>query len=177
MLAIIIALLSNPNAQAQSANYEIAPQEYATLSEQALNRVVKLDFDAWAGMLADNVEFWFPDGDNNTRTKLVGKKAVIDWWKNWKTTSGIKSMTMDEANFIPVNVLKATGGIKLTGNVVYSFFSNKMIFATGSTNMRMNFNSHFNADKRLTDIFAITTVHSSSRRWAKMSCKRSKASV
>ena len=60
----------------------------------------------------DDVEFWFPDGDNNTRTKLVGKKAVIDWWKNWKATSGIKSMTMDEAVFLPVNALKPTAGSK-----------------------------------------------------------------
>jgi hypothetical protein len=149
MLAIIIALFSTTKAQAQSANYEIAPQEYVTLSEQALSHVVNLDFDAWAGMLADDVEFWFPDGDNNTRTKLVGKKAVIDWWKNWKATSGIKSMSMDEANFIPINVLKATGGIKLTGIVVYSFFSNKMEFATGTANLRMNFNTHFNADKKI----------------------------
>jgi hypothetical protein len=149
MLAIIIALFSTTKVQAQAANYEIAPQEYVDLSEQALSHVIKLDFDAWAGMLADDVEFWFPDGDNNTRTKLVGKKAVIDWWKNWKATSGIKSMSMDEANFIPVNVLKATGGIKLTGNLVYSFFSNKMVFASGSTNLRMNFNTHFNADKKI----------------------------
>ena len=148
-MAIIIALFSTTKAQAQAANYEIAPQEYVDLSEKALSKVINLDFDAWAGMLADDVEFWFPDGDNNTRTKLVGKKAVIDWWKNWKATSGIKSMSMDEANFIPVNVLKATGGIKLTGNVVYSFFSNKMVFASGSTNLRMNFNTHFNADKKI----------------------------
>ena len=148
-LAIIIAVFSTTKAQAQAANYEIAPQEYVALSEKALSQVIKLDFDAWAGMLADDVEFWFPDGDNNTRTKLVGKKAVIDWWKNWKATSGIKSMSMDEVNFIPINVLKASGGISDKGYVVYSFFSNKMVFATGSTNLRMNFISRFNADKKI----------------------------
>jgi hypothetical protein len=74
-LAIIIALFSvTNNAQAQAANYEIASQEYVDLSEKALSQVITFDFDAWAGMLADDVEFWFPDGDNNTRTKLVGKK-------------------------------------------------------------------------------------------------------
>jgi ketosteroid isomerase-like protein len=144
-----IATLSFTNTQAQQSNFEIAQQEYATLAEQALNHVIKLDFDAWADMLADDVEFWFPDGDNNTRTKLVGKKAVIDWWKNWKATSGIKSMTMEEATFLGVNVLKATGGIKLTGNIVYSFFSNKVVFASGSTAIRMNFICHFNANKKI----------------------------
>lgn len=150
ILAIIIALFStSTKVQAQAANYEIAPQEYVDLSEKALNQVIKFEFDAWAAMLADDVEFWFPDGDNNTRTKLVGKKAVIDWWKNWKATSGIKSMTMDEAVFLPVNALKPTAGSKLTGNLVISYFSNKMEFAAGAGNLRMNFVTHFNANKKI----------------------------
>ncbi|MCU0444843.1 MAG: nuclear transport factor 2 family protein [Microscillaceae bacterium] len=146
-----IATLSFSNAQAQQSNFEVAPQEYADLSEKALNNLVKLDFDAWASMLADDVEFWFPDGDNNTRTKLVGKKAVIDWWKNWKATSGIKSMTADDATFLAINVLKSpnNGAIKLTGILVYSFFSNKVVFASGSTSVRMNFITHFNANKKI----------------------------
>jgi hypothetical protein len=149
-MAIIIALFSvTNNAQAQAANYEIAPQEYVDLSEKALSQVIKFDFDAWADMLADDVEFWFPDGDNNTRTKLVGKKAVIDWWKNWKATSGIKSMTMDEAVFLPVNALKPTAGSKLTGNIVINYFTNKLVFATGTANLRMNFVTHFNANKKI----------------------------
>lgn len=149
MVAIMIAILSTTKAKAQASNYEIAAQEYVDLSEKALNQVVKLDFDTWAGMLSEDVEFWFPDGDNNTRTKLVGKKAVIDWWKNWKATSGIKSMTMDEANFVPLVALKPTAGSKLTGNIVISYFSNKMEFTTGSTSIRMNFVTHFNAGKKI----------------------------
>jgi hypothetical protein len=148
-LAVGIATFSFSNAQAQAANYEIAPQEYVDLSEKALSQVIKLDFDTWAGMLADDVEFWFPDGDNNTRTKLVGKKAVIDWWKNWKATSGIKSMSMDEAVFLPVNALKPTAGSKLTGNLVISYFTNKFVFATGTANLRMNFVTHFNTNKKI----------------------------
>jgi hypothetical protein len=149
-MAIIIALFSvTNNAQAQPANYKIGKQEFVTLSEQALSHVIKFDFDAWAGMLADDVEFWFPDGDNSTRTKLIGKKAVIDWWKNWKATSGIKSMTMDEAVFLPVNALKPTAGSKLTGNIVINYFTNKLDFATGTANLRMNFVTHFNANKKI----------------------------
>jgi hypothetical protein len=146
-----IATLNFTNAQAQQSNFEIAQQEYANLAEQALSHLVKLDFDAWANMLADDVEFWFPDGDSNTRTKLVGKKAVIDWWKNWKATSGIKSMTADDATFLAINALKApsNGAIKLTGILVYSFFSNKIVFASGATALRMNFIAHFNANKKI----------------------------
>jgi hypothetical protein len=149
MLAIIIALFSTTKAQAQAANYEIGKQEYVDLSEKAASQIATLDFDSWTSFLADDVEFWFPDGDNSTRIKLVGKKAVIDWWKNWKATSGIQPMSMDDANFLPINALKPTAGSKLTGNIVISYFTNKLVFATGTANLRMNFVKHFNANKKI----------------------------
>jgi hypothetical protein len=54
-MAIIIVLFSTTKSQAQAANYEIGKQEYVDLSEKALSQVIKFDFDAWAGMLADDV--------------------------------------------------------------------------------------------------------------------------
>ena len=134
---------------AQSANLEIAPQEYADLAEKAINHLVKLDFDAWGVMLADDVEYNFPDGDVSTRTKLLGKKAVVEWWKNWVKTSGIISMTADEVNSLPINMLTVRKGGARKGYLVYSFFSNKLVFAKGSTALRMNFIAHFNADKKI----------------------------
>jgi hypothetical protein len=85
----------------------------------------------------------------------VGKKAVIDWWKNWKATSDIQSMTMDEANFLPINALKPTAGSKLTGNIVISYFTNHLVFTTGTANLRMNFVTHFNANKKI-DRYIVT---------------------
>ena len=77
MLSNIIAFLSIIKAQAQAANYKNGSEVYFDLSEQALNHVIKLDFDACTGMHADVVGFWFTDGYNNTRTKLVGKKVGL----------------------------------------------------------------------------------------------------
>ena len=45
-----------------------------------------LDFDKWGEMMADDVEYYFPDGDAGTRTKLTGKSEVVGWFKNWKET-------------------------------------------------------------------------------------------
>ncbi|MFM9911304.1 MAG: nuclear transport factor 2 family protein [Chitinophagaceae bacterium] len=140
--ATVAAAVTNPN-------FTIAPIEYAVLSEKALTHLSKFEFDAWAEMLADNVVYSFPDGDVDTRTKLEGKAAVVGWWKKWKEKSGIESMTMSEFNHIPINVIAQPKGGALMGNVVTSYFSNKMIMSGKPVALRMNFSVHFNADKKI----------------------------
>ena len=130
-------------------NFSIAPQEYAELSEKALNLFAGFQFDAWADMMADNVEYTFPDGDVDTRTKLEGKAAVVGWWKAWKEKSGIESMTMSEFNHFPLNVTAQPKGGALVGNYDFVYFSNKMVFAGKPLALRMNFAVHFNADKKI----------------------------
>jgi ketosteroid isomerase-like protein len=130
-------------------NFEIAPIEYAELSEKALGYFAKFEYDAWAEMLADNVVYAFPDGDVNTRTKLEGKPAVLAWWKTWKEKSGIQSMTLTEFNHIPINTILQPKGGALMGIAVISYFSNRMVIAGKTIDLRMNFSAHFNADKKI----------------------------
>ena len=130
-------------------NFSIAPIEYAELAEKALLLFGKLDFDNWASMLADDVLYFFPDGDVNTRTKLEGKAALLSWWKDWKTTSGIESMTMSEFNHTPVNATAQLKGGAPSGVHVISYFSNKLIYAGKPVDLRMNFVAHFNKDKKI----------------------------
>jgi hypothetical protein len=134
----------NPSA---SAKLEIAPPEYAELASKALTYLTKLDIDKWASMLANDVEYSFPDGDETTRTKLTGKAAVQGWWSNWAKTSGVKSMTMDKAVFIPVNSSEINPSTGLTGVSVISYFSNTMDINGTPVKVRMNFSVHFNKDK------------------------------
>lgn len=137
------------SAAVTNPNFSIAPIEYAELSEKALNHIAKFEFDAWAEMMADNVVFTFPDGDVGTRTQLEGKAAVVGWWKGWKEKSGVESMTVSEINHFPINVNTQPKGGALMGNYDFSYFSNKMVFAGKSVSLRMNFITHFNADKKI----------------------------
>jgi ketosteroid isomerase-like protein len=130
-------------------NFEIAPIEYAGLSEKAIGYFAKFDYDAWADMLADNVVYAFPDGDVNTRTKLEGKPAVLAWWKAWKEKSGIQSMTLGEFNHTPINTILQPKGGALMGIAVISYFSNRMVMAGKTIDLRMNFSVHFNAEKKI----------------------------
>ena len=70
------------------SNYEVASERYSDLSDEALDRMSSLDFDFWGEMLAENVEYYFPDGDAETRTILRGKSTVVDCGKNGKQTPG-----------------------------------------------------------------------------------------
>jgi len=136
-------------AAVTNSRFTIAPEEFAELSEKALNHFAKFEFDVWGDMLAENVLYTFPDGDTDTRTKLEGKAAVLGWWKAWKEKSGVESMTMSEFNHFPLNVTEQPKGGALMGNYDFCYFSNKIVFAGKPVLLRMNFIAHFNADKKI----------------------------
>ena len=132
----------------ENARYEIASDEYIDLTLEALDHLSGFDIDAWGTMLADDVEYYFPDGDSGTRTTLTGKEAVVNWWKNWIETSGIESMTITQPDLIPVRINnEVLNYSQLTGVFVLSYFSNELVYSGGNTvNLRMNFAVHFNED-------------------------------
>jgi hypothetical protein len=152
-VCLLIFVFSGSSAQTQkenpsaTRNVEIASPEYAELASKALTYLTKLDIDKWASMLADDVEYNFPDGDEGTRTKLTGKAAVQGWWSNWVKTSGVKSMTMDKAVFIPLNSLEKNPSTGLSGVSVISYYSNNMNINGTPVKLRMNFTAHFNKNK------------------------------
>ncbi|GAB2761819.1 nuclear transport factor 2 family protein [Salinimicrobium soli] len=128
------------------SNYEVASDRYSELNQEALDRMAALDFDAWGEMLADDVQYFFPDGDAETRTILNGKEEVLNWWKDWKNNSGIEKMTFTNPVFIPVKANQKLNYSGLTGVIVLSYFSNEMVFNGQPIGVRMNFATHFNKD-------------------------------
>jgi hypothetical protein len=140
-------------AQAVNPSYEIASPEYSKLAAEALTYLSSMDIDKWVSMMSDDVEFNFPDGDETTRTKLTGKKAVADWWNNWKKTSGVKSMTFDKHVEIAVNSKDINPSTGLAGVSVICYFSNNMDINGTPVRVRMNFSAHFNKDKKIDRYF------------------------
>ena len=136
-------------AKPVNPNVEIASPEYSKLAAEALTYLTSMDIDKWVSMMSDDVEFSFPDGDVSTRTKLTGKKAVADWWNNWKKTSGVKSMTFEKHVEIPVNSMEVNPSTGLAGVSVICYYSNNMDINGSSVRLRMNFSAHFNKDKKI----------------------------
>lgn len=149
-LFLIMGCYDTESPDRQSSNetvdaaYEIASEEYSDLAEEALSHLADLDIDAWGAMLADDVEYYFPDGDSGTRTVLTGKEEVMNWWQNWKENSGIESMTFTEPVFLPVIANRTLNYSGLEGVFVISYFSNEMVFNGNPVRLRMNFVSFFN---------------------------------
>ncbi|MBO0937196.1 hypothetical protein J2I47_11615 [Fibrella sp. HMF5335] len=129
--------------------FTIAPTDYSTLAERSINHLAAFDFSAWEATLADDVAYDFPDGDQNTRTKLLGKATVVNWWRNFRHQSGIESMTMSEFNHFPLKVTGQAKGGASTGIYVLSYFTNALVFRGKATGVRMNFVLHFNAEKKI----------------------------
>lgn len=137
----------------RDTKWDIAPAEYAALAEQSLQHMENFEFDEWGQMLADDVEYYFPDGDAGVRTVLIGKRAAVDWWNNWQMTSGIESMTFSEPVYLPVIAEEVPNYTGLPGYYVVSYFSNKLIYNGKEVNIRMNFTMHFNDDQEIDRYF------------------------
>lgn len=155
MAALLFIMACTPSVPipppATNQDIALAPAEYADLSKKALEHLTKFEFDAWGAMLADTVQYSFPNGDIETRTKLTGKTAVLDWWKNWHKTSGIQYMSADRLVQFSLDVSKPSTVLPnaLTGVFTYAYFSNKMIISGSTVAVRMNFIVHFNKDKKI----------------------------
>ena len=158
LILFLITGCNNPNLKIETKTassvdtvtnplYKIAPIEYANLAEQAFNYMAGFEFDNWASLLADTVVYSFPDGDAETRTTLKGKENVINWWKNWRDSSGINSMKMNEFNHLPINVYAQPKGGFPMGYWDIVYFTNTMVFNGKPVGLRMNFSVHFNANK------------------------------
>lgn len=154
-IAVIATTLNWTTATAQSTSpkFSIASEEYTELSDKSMDLFSSMNFDAWAETLSEDIIYAFPDGDVDTRTTLKGKKAVLDWWKNWQKTSGIKSMTVSEVNNFAIDATDDLKGGAMKGVYTFSYFSNKLEYAKGSVSIRMNFVTHFNADKKIDRYF------------------------
>jgi hypothetical protein len=140
------------NNKEDNSSYTIASPQYAVLAEKSLDFLTSFDFESWGTLLSDSVEYNFPDGDINTRTVLKGKKTLLAWWKNYKNESGLESMSLENANYLPINTtVDIKDGLK-PGTYVYSYFSNKMVYKGSGLAVRMNFVFHFDQAKMIDNI-------------------------
>jgi uncharacterized protein len=77
------------------------------------------------------------------------QKAIVDWYKNFKTVSGLQSMTMSEFNSMPIDVTGDAKGGASKGIYVISYFSNTFVFKKATIPVGINFSLHFNGDKKI----------------------------
>ena len=145
-LLMVIVSSFTKTSKAADSNFEIASEKHVKTTDKALRHLEKLEFDKWSQHLSDDIEYYFPDGDAGTRTKLIGKTEVMNWWKNWSVTSGIEQMSITNSVHVPVLSKKSLAYTGLSGVMVLSYFSNKMVYNGKPVNIRMHWAAHFNED-------------------------------
>lgn len=151
--AILVSLFGFGNCSPpknEPQDYAIAPLVYTVLAEKSLDYLSSFELNSFASMLSDDVEYELPDGK-----KIVGKAALIHYWQHYKNTSGIISMSIVNANYLPIDVhLKPKGNDK-RGIKVLADFTNNMVFKDKKIAIKMNFSIHFNKAKLIDRIVTI----------------------
>lgn len=152
-LMMSLLLLANGSActvdRSEIGSYSGAPAAYGILAEKSLDSMADFDLETWGTMLSDSVVYCFPAGDDKMPGKLMGKNAVLAWWKNYIGSSGIKSMSIENASYLPMNVENNVRPGDLQGVQVIAYFSNKMVYETETISLKMNFVIHFDKNRMI----------------------------
>jgi hypothetical protein len=135
----------------QASGYTIATDNYAVLAEKALTYQADFDWEGWADLLADDVQYFLPD----STLPLVGKAAVLAYWKSWPQRTGLRAWQLSHFNHIPIQSTQALYLSGLAGVYVISMCTGQLTYADGhSRTLRLNYCVHFNAQKRLDRMYS-----------------------
>lgn len=125
-------------------DYTIATPNYAVLAEKAFSYQADSNWEGWTDLLADDIQYFLPD---STRP-LVGKHAVLAYWKNYTQRMKLNSWQLSHFNHIPILSSRPLELSGLEGVHVFSMFRSEFSFLNGnSSTMTLNFCSHFNKNK------------------------------
>jgi ketosteroid isomerase-like protein len=127
---------------------EVASQEYADLAQKTLDLISEFDLETWKDYLADDVVWYWPDGDSETRHSIKGKEELIAWWKNWKeTTDGQISFTNN--TFLPIKVNTPSNYYMLVGTGVLTYTDLTISIQGKSTSVRQHMVFMFDENKKI----------------------------
>ncbi|WAC12635.1 nuclear transport factor 2 family protein [Dyadobacter pollutisoli] len=135
--------------RSEVGNYTAASSSYGILAEKSLDLLASFDLETWGTMLSDSVVYYFPDGDSKNSKKLTGKKALLTWWKNYIDNSGIRSMSIENASYLPIHVANEVRRGDISGTQVIAYFSNNMVYESGAVSVKMNFVIHFDENRMI----------------------------
>ncbi len=78
-----------------------ATTHYVVLAQKALTYQADFQYEAWAGLLAEDVVY-YPQADDSTARPLAGKADLLAYWRHWQDTSGIRAVRLSAFRLEPV---------------------------------------------------------------------------
>lgn len=139
------------SSPSQTSGYAIATENYAVLAEKALSYQADFDWEGWADLLAEDVQYFLPDSTH----PLVGKAAVLAYWKSWPQRKGLRFWQLSHFNHIPIQSTQALHLSGLAGVHVISICKGQFTYTDGHTQaLSLNYCCHFNANKRIDRLYS-----------------------
>jgi hypothetical protein len=133
---------------------EEASQTYAIIVEESLNILQDFDFDELDTYFANDVEWYWPNGGMESRSIIIGKQNVINYWKDWRATSGVESMQFYNSDFMPLKTNKSNDQYNIVGVVVLYYGDITIYGKAGSTTVRQHLVFSFNNNKKIQKVFS-----------------------
>lgn len=128
------------------APYAISTTAYAVLAEKAIMYQFDFNWNGFADMLAEEVEYVPAD----SLRPLVGKPAVVAYWRQWPQRSGLCSVRLSGFTHIPLQINTPLPLPGKTGVYVISYCTAELRYADGRRHAcRLNLCCHFDASKRI----------------------------
>lgn len=145
MLWLIISCSSTQEKASKTTDtYAIATPNYAVLAEKAISYQADFNWDGWASLLADDIQYFLPD----SARPLIGKKDVLAYWKSYQHRTKLKSWQLSLFSHIPIQNSQQLQVSGLKGVHVFSLFRSEFTFLDGTNSlMNLSYCTHFNTQK------------------------------
>ena len=130
---------------------EAASQEYADIVQKTFDLLSEFDLETWEDYLADDIVWFWPDGNSETRHSIKGKEELITWWKNWKETTG-GQMTFTNNTLLPIKVNTPSNYYKLVGTGVLAYTDITISIQDKSTSVRQHSVFMFDENKKISHV-------------------------
>lgn len=146
IILLICGTLSACNQVKEVPPIELVDPHYVDLSKDILTSLCKGDIDRFIAPYAENTVYRWNYGDS-----LVGRQAIIDYWKV-RRTSVIDTITFKNESWLAIRANNPPAHLK-PGVYVLSWADYKVTYTNGST-IDMNIHTVFGFDNN--DKVAIT---------------------
>ncbi|MFK7834218.1 MAG: hypothetical protein AB8B52_13170 [Winogradskyella sp.] len=136
-----------------NSKYSIASAEYEELVAEALNHIEKFEFVELGHMVSDDIEYYLPDGGEESRTRFIGKEAFMNFWNTYQDKTGLDNWTVTNVVSFPFQIHNKLAYSNIDGIAVSTYFSLNLKFGEQETDIRANWAFHFNEDKKIDKLY------------------------
>ncbi len=109
--------------------YAVASSQFAVLAQKAVTYQADFQLEAWAQLLAGNVEYHLPVGDS--LVLLRGKTAVVSHWSAWKKYRQVQGIHLSRFSIIPLHCAQELPLADLPGVYVPVLFRQRITYVSG----------------------------------------------